>query len=290
MTFRTRFAPSPTGYLHLGHAYSALLAYRAAQTADGVMELRIEDIDITRCRPEFENAILEDLDWIGLTWPMPVRRQSEHFSAYAEQLDRLRDTGLVYRCFKTRKEILEDIARAPHGPGEGPEQRIYRGPAHPMSPDEEAERVERGEAFAWRLSIDRCRDVLGDRLRSLSFIEDGAGPDGQSGTIRVDPDISGDVILARKDTPAAYHLACVTDDALQDITHIIRGHDLFEATHVHCLLQTLLNLPTPTYHHHKLLAGPDGKRYAKRDRSVTLRALRQGGATRADVLKRVGLS
>ena len=164
MTFRTRFAPSPSGHLHLGHAFSAWTAWRAAQDADGEFILRIEDIDTTRCKREFEQSIFDDLIWLGLDWPLPVRRQSDHFSDYAGVLERLRAKGLVYRCFKTRKEILEEIARAPHGVGD-----VYRGPGEPVSEDEEAERVERGEAFAWRLSLDRCRDHLGDGFNRMVF-------------------------------------------------------------------------------------------------------------------------
>lgn len=267
MTFVTRFAPSPTGHLHRGHAFSALTAFRAAQAAGGRFLLRIEDIDATRCRPEYEAAILEDLAWLGLAWETPVRRQSEHLADYHAAIDTLRGRGLVYRCFKTRKEI--DIGRAPHAPAVP-----YVGAPLPAS--EEAERLARGEAFAWRLSLAAAREALGGFER-LTFIEQGAGPDGETGRVQARPETAGDIVLARKDVGVAYHLAVVHDDALQGVTHVIRGLDLFEAAHIQRLLQALLDLPTPIYRHHGLLLGPDGKRYAKRDKAQTLRELRAAG-------------
>lgn len=269
MTFVTRFAPSPTGHLHRGHAYSALAAYRAAEEAGGRFLLRIEDIDVTRCRPEYEAGIFEDLAWLGLSWDDPVRRQSEHLGDYHAAIDALRARGLVYRCFKTRKEI--DIGRAPHAPAVP-----YIGA--PLSSDEEADRLERGEAFAWRLSLAAAREALGG-FGALAFEEEGAGPNGETGLIQARPETAGDIVLARKDVGVAYHLAVVHDDALQGVTHVIRGHDLFEAAHIQRLLQALLELPTPTYRHHGLLMGPDGKRYAKRDKAQTLRELRAAGVT-----------
>ena len=267
MTFVTRFAPSPTGLLHRGHAYSALTAFRAARDAGGRFLLRVEDIDATRCRPEYEAALLEDLAWLGLDWDGPVRRQSEHLADYHADIEALRRRGLVYRCFKTRKEI--DIGRAPHEPAVP-----YVGA--PLPPGEEAQRLERGEAFAWRLSLAAAREALGG-FEGLAFVEEGAGPDGETGLIQARPETAGDIVLARKDVGVAYHLAVVHDDALQGVTHVIRGHDLFEAAHIQRLLQALLGLPTPTYRHHGLLVGPDGKRYAKRDKAQTLRALRMRG-------------
>lgn len=267
MSFVTRFAPSPTGYLHRGHAFSALTAFRAAQDAGGRFLLRIEDIDATRCRPDYDVAIFEDLAWLGLAWETPVRRQSEHLIDYRAAIETLRERGLVYRCFKTRKEI--DIGRAPHEPAVP-----YVGA--PLSPDEEAERLARGEAFAWRLSLAAAREVLGG-FEDLTFVEEGAGPDGETGVIQARPETAGDIVLARKDVGVAYHLAVVHDDALQGVTHVIRGLDLFEAAHIQRLLQALLDLPTPTYRHHGLLVGPDGKRYAKRDKAQTLRELRAAG-------------
>lgn len=280
MAFVTRFAPSPTGYLHRGHAYSAVTAYEAAQEAGGRFLLRIEDIDVTRSRPEYEAAILEDLAWLGLSWENPVRRQSEHLGDYHAAIEALRARGLVYRCFKTRKEI--DIGRAPHEPAVP-----YVGA--PLPPGEEAERLARGEAFAWRLSLAASRDMLGG-FDALTFIEDGAGPNGETGLIQARPETAGDIVLARKDVGVAYHLAVVHDDALQGVTHVIRGHDLFEAAHIQRLLQALLDLPTPTYRHHGLLVGPDGKRYAKRDKAQTLRELRAAGVTAKALRQELGFS
>jgi glutamyl-Q tRNA(Asp) synthetase len=281
--FITRFAPSPTGYLHLGHAYSAMQAFDAAKAAGGTCLLRIEDIDTGRCTPDYEAAVLEDLAWLGFDWPQPVRRQSEHFAEYSAVLEGLAGRGLVYRCFKTRKEIAEEIARAPHHPGEGLDGVIYPGPLEPMSADEEAERLARGDAFAWRLSIAACREVVGDGWPALHFIEEGAGPDGERGLIQARPETLGDVILGRKDVGTSYHLACVHDDAIQDVSHVIRGQDLFFATHLHVLLQRLLDLPRPVYRHHGLLVSEDGKRFAKRDKALTLKSLREAGHGPADV-------
>jgi glutamyl-Q tRNA(Asp) synthetase len=261
----TRFAPSPTGHLHRGHAFSALTAHEAAREAGGRFILRIEDIDTTRCRPAFETAIVEDLAWLGLTWEQPVRRQSEHLADYQAALDKIDACGLVYRCFRTRREIAEAIGAAPHGAME-----VWRG--GPLPAAEEAARLAAGAPFAWRLSLDAAHRALGGFSR-LSFVEAGQG------MVQARPELGGDVILARKDVGVAYHLAVVMDDALQGVTEVIRGEDLAQATHVHRLLQALLDLPTPTYRHHRLLAGPDGRRYAKRDRAETLAALRARGVT-----------
>lgn len=279
MNFATRFAPSPTGYLHRGHAFSALTAFDAAHDAGGRFVLRIEDIDATRSRSEYEAAILEDLAWLGLAWEQPVRRQSEHLADYHAAIETLRMRGLVYRCFKTRKEL--DIGRAPHEPAVP-----YRGAPPPAA--EEAERLSRGEAFAWRLSLNAAQAALGG-FSDLAFVEEGAGPEGETGLIRARPETAGDIVLARKDVGVAYHLAVVLDDALQGITHVIRGVDLFEAAHIQRLLQALLDLPTPVYRHHRLLAGPDGKRYAKRDKAQTLRELRAAGMTPQALRAAMGL-
>jgi len=278
VTFVTRFAPSPTGCLHRGHAFSALTAFRAAGEANGRFLLRIEDIDATRCRPEYDAAILEDLAWLGVDWEQPVRRQSNHLADYHAAIETLRKRGLVYRCFKTRKEI--DIGRAPHEP-----TAAYVGA--PLPVDKEAERLERGEAFAWRLSLAAAREALGG-FENLTFVEQGAGPNGETGVVQARPETAGDIVLARKDVGVAYHLAVVHDDALQGVTHVIRGLDLFEAAHIQRLLQALLDLPTPTYRHHGLLLGPDGKRYAKRDRAQTLRELRASGMSATDLRTELG--
>ncbi|MEN5113791.1 tRNA glutamyl-Q(34) synthetase GluQRS [Brevundimonas diminuta] len=271
--FVTRFAPSPTGRLHKGHAFSALTAWRAAKEAGGRFMLRIEDIDPTRCRPEFEAGIYEDLAWLGLDWETPVRRQSDHLADYAVVVEALNRRGLLYRCFRTRKEILDAIGDAPHGPAEA----ARPGP-HPA--EEEAQLLAEGRPFAWRLSLDRAKEALGGAAwDALSFIEEGSGPDGETGVVRARPETAGDVVLARKDAGTAYHLAVTHDDALQGISHVIRGQDLFEATHIQRLIQALMDWPAPIYRHHRLLAGSDGRRYAKRDRSVTLAELREGGLT-----------
>ena len=282
--FATRFAPSPTGRLHKGHAFSALTAWTAAREAGGRFVLRIEDIDPTRCRPEYDAAILEDLAWLGIDWETPVRRQSAHLPDYAAVIDDLVSRGLLYRCFRTRKEILDTIGNAPHGVMEA----VRPGP---HMPEEEARLLDEGRPFAWRLSLDRAREALGEAVwNGLASEEEGEGPEGERGRLPVRPDAAGDVVLARKDTGVAYHLAVTHDDALQGITHVIRGQDLFEATHVQRLIQTLMGWPAPTYRHHRLLTGADGRRYAKRDRSVTLAELRAGGMTAEALRAELGFS
>ena len=280
--FTTRFAPSPTGLLHRGHAFSALTAFAAARAAGGRFLLRLEDIDAERCRPGFEAAILEDLAWLGLEWEAPVRRQSEHLGDYRAALEGLRARRLVYRCFRTRRELMEEIGRAPHGPEAAP----FTG--GPLAETDEAERMARGEAFAWRLSLAAARRELGEAWGALSFVERGVGPAGETVAIVARPELAGDVILARKDLGVAYHLAVVVDDALQGVTHVIRGEDLFEAAHIQRLLQALLGLPTPVYRHHRLLLRPDGKRFAKRDTDETLSALRAAGVTAAELRRELG--
>jgi glutamyl-Q tRNA(Asp) synthetase len=275
-TFVTRFAPSPTGWLHRGHAYSALTAFDAAREVDGRFLLRIEDIDAGRCRPLFEQGIFEDLAWLGVSWETPVRRQSEHLPDYIAALDKLRERGLLYRCFRTRAEVLDEIARAPHGP-----TPVFRG--EPLAAADEARMMAQGRPFAWRLSLAAAERELGG-FSGLSFEEADAGP------TAAEPAITGDVILARKDVGVAYHLAVVVDDALQGVTHVIRGEDLREATHVQRLLQALLGLPTPIYRHHRLLLRPDGKRFAKRDEAETLRELRARGVTAAELRDAIGRS
>ena len=279
--FVTRFAPSPTGPLHRGHAFSALTASAAAQAAGGRFLLRIEDIDAERCRPEFEAAIYEDLAWLGLGWEQPVRRQSDHLADYHAALDRLRAAGLVYRCFRTRREVLDEIARAPHGPEPAP----FRGA--PLPAAEEARLLERGEPFAWRLSLDAAERVLGPGWGLGGYLEE--DQNGDCTLMRIEPERAGDVVLARKGLGVAYHLAVVVDDALQGITCVIRGQDLAEACHVQVLLQRLLGLPTPVYRHHRLLLREDGKRFAKRDTAETLRELRGAGVTPDQLRRQLGL-
>ncbi len=268
----TRFAPSPTGLLHLGHAHSALFAWRAARRASGRFLLRIEDIDRGRCRPEFEAAIFEDLAWLGLTWEEPVRRQSAHLDDYRAALERLAARGLVYPCFCTRKEIQAEIARAgraPHGP-EGP---LYPGLCRGLSADEGQSRIAGGESHALRLDLARALESVGDL----------AWEDLGEGMIEATPEVLGDVVLARKDVPTSYHLAVTWDDALQGVTLVTRGADLLPATHVHRLLQALLGLPTPTWHHHALVEDESGKRLAKRHDALSIRALRAAGRSPAEV-------
>lgn len=276
-SFITRFAPSPTGHLHRGHAFSALTAYQAAREAGGRFLVRLEDIDGTRCRPEYEAGILEDLAWLGLKWEQPVRRQSEHMDDYERALEKLRSKGLIYRCFKTRKDLAEAAMSAPHGAVEP-----FRG--GPIHENEEDRWLSEGKSFAWRLSLDAAREALGAGVHTLFFREDGRGPKGEHGKIKARPEQAGDIVLARKDVGVAYHLAVVVDDALQGVNHVVRGEDLFEATHIQRLLQALLKLPTPTYHHHRLLLDAQGRRFAKRDKAETLREIRAGGVT-ADQLK-----
>lgn len=277
----TRFAPSPTGWLHLGHAYAALFAHEQAAKAGGRFLIRLEDIDQTRTRPEYEAALFEDLAWLGLKWEKPVRRQSEHFDDYRRALDQLSSLGVLYPCFCTRKEIQDEIARAgqaPHGP-DGP---LYPGTCRGKSAAEQQERIGSGQAYALRLDVAMALQVA----RSGSADSpDLIWHDLDRGPQRADPGIFGDVVLARKETPTSYHLAVVVDDALQGITLATRGEDLFEATHLHRLLQELLRLPIPQWRHHRLITDENGKRLAKRDDARSLRSLREQGWTVERVLE-----
>jgi glutamyl-Q tRNA(Asp) synthetase len=274
----TRFAPSPNGYLHLGHAFSALTAFDAARAVDGRFLLRIEDIDTTRARPELEAAVYEDLAWLGITWETPVRRQSEHLGDYAVALARLDVRGLLYPCFCTRREI-ESALKAPHGP----EGAIYPGTCRARSPRERAELLASGRSFARRLDLRAALAAAGP----LTFTESDAEETVAGPTLAAE---IGDVVLARKDVPASYHLAVVHDDALQGVTLVIRGADIAFATPLHRLLQALLDLPTPAYRHHRLITDAAGRRFAKRDAAATLRALRAAGVTPAEIRARVGLA
>jgi glutamyl-Q tRNA(Asp) synthetase len=273
----TRFAPSPTGHLHLGHAHSALVGWHAARNAGGRFLLRIEDIDTGRCRPEFTAAIIEDLTWLGLDWDGPARVQSAHLADYRGALDRLAHSGVIYPCFCTRADIKAEMARAdaaPHGP-EGP---LYPGTCRALAPAEREARIAAGAPFALRLEMARAVALVGP----LSW------HDAFAGTVAADPLSHGDVVLARKDAPTSYNLAVTVDDALQGVTLVTRGEDLFAATHVHRLLQALLGLPTPHYRHHPLVTDASGRRFAKRDRAMTLRLLRESGRAPAEVLKMAG--
>lgn len=273
MSLTTRFAPSPTGFLHLGHAHSALFGWTAARSAGGRFLLRIEDIDPHRCRPDFETALLEDLAWLGLDWDGPVRRQSDHMDDYAAALARLDAMGVIYPCFCSRKEIAAEIAAAGHAP-HGPDGPLYPGICRHLTAEQRQARMEQArDGWALRLDVGAAAGLAGplrwfDRARGW-----------QDAT----PEILGDVVLARKHTPTSYHLSVTVDDALQGVTRVTRGEDLFFATHLHRLLQALLDLPVPEWQHHGLLTNDRGERLSKRDRAQSLRDLRLSGLSPADV-------
>ena len=284
-----RFAPSPNGHLHLGHALSALINFDMARACGGRLQLRIEDIDATRCRPEFEAAIYEDLAWLGLEWDEPVRRQSEHFDDYRAALAKLEARRLTFPSFETRSEIArlvadrESHARWPRDPDGAP---LYPGAARLMTADERQAHLARSEPYAIRLDTERATEWAGP----LSWSETGRGPDGRSGEVAADPAAWGDVIVARKETPTSYHLAVVLDDAAQGVTHVVRGEDLFWSTSVHRLLQALLDLPEPLYHHHRLVLDADGRKLSKSTQATGLRELRAQGASPHDIRRMVGLA
>lgn len=280
----TRFAPSPTGYLHLGHAYSAGIAYRRAKDSGGRFLLRVEDIDATRCRPEYTAAILDDFAWLGLRWEEPVRIQSQHFDDYAAALQNLKHRELLYPCFCTRKQIQAEIAAAGHAP-HGFEGQIYPGTCRNLSPTEREARRASGEAYALRLDLAAaCAQAGGWPLNWHDEAE---------GVQTVTPELLlggfGDVVLARKDITASYHLCVTHDDALQGVTLVTRGSDLFHATHLHRLLQALFGWPVPAYAHHKLLLDETGERLAKRRDAPRLRDLRRAGATPEEVWRKTGM-
>ena len=279
MSIVTRFAPSPTGYLHLGHAHAALTAWRAARDGGGRFLLRIEDIDRARCRAEFAHAILEDLVWLGIEWDGDVRVQSAHLPSYRAVLDVLAARGLVYPCFCTRAAIAREVAgaaAAPHGPDGG---KLYPGTCRALSAAERAERIAAGQAYALRLDMARAAAAVGP---GLSFVAVGEG------RIACHPERFGDIVLGRKDVPASYHLCVTHDDAAQGVTLVTRGEDLRPATDLHRLLQVLLGWREPAYAHHRLLLGPDGRRLAKRDGAMSLRALRAAGVPAASVRAMAG--
>ncbi len=283
-----RFAPSPNGYLHLGHALSALLNADFARAKAGRLLLRIEDIDTARCRPEYEAAIYEDLAWLGLQWETPVWRQSERWDHYHTALARLEAMGLVYPSFETRADIARLVAARetqgawPRDPDGAP---LYPGSAKSVSDSERRRRKETGEPYALRLDMQAALPHVG----SLTWIETGAGPAGETGNVNADPTAWGDFILARKETPTSYHLAVVVDDTAQGVTDVVRGRDLFHATAVHRVLQVLLNLPQPRYHHHRLILDADGNKLSKSTQSTGLRELCARGASQAEIRRLVGL-
>ncbi|MCD7110659.1 tRNA glutamyl-Q(34) synthetase GluQRS [Rhizobium sp. DKSPLA3] len=290
-----RFAPSPNGALHLGHALSALLNARFARETGGRLLLRLEDIDRARCRPEFERAIVEDLAWLGLTFEAPVRRQSDHFADYETALDHLKARGLVYPAFLTRGEIRAHVAAIEAGGGTWPRDPdgapLYPGPERTWDTRRREDAVAAAEAtgrpYAWRLDMEAARRAIDGPLtwqetgtRPTSGTDD---PEGLAGTIAARPEAWGDVILSRPDAPSSYHLSVTVDDAVQGVTHVVRGQDLFHATAVHRLLQTLLDMPAPVYHHHRLVRGPDGRKLSKSQRDTGLAALRESGLSAAQV-------
>lgn len=275
-----RFAPSPNGELHLGHAYSALLNQRLVNEFGGRMLLRIEDIDTTRCTPEFEQGIYRDLEWLGVEWELPVRRQSEHFDTYSEALEKLRAMGLIYPAFLSRGEIRayiteqQDWLRDPDGAPLYPPLDRHASETH------RREKIASGIPFSWRLDMEKAIAAVG----ALDWNELSSNE-----TVKAEPQLWGDVIIARSDIPTSYHLAVVVDDALQSVTHVVRGRDLFAATSVQRVLQTLLGLPAPVYRHHELILGPDGRKLSKSEHSTGLRALRAAGKTPADIRQMLGL-
>ncbi|KQS77950.1 glutamyl-Q tRNA(Asp) ligase [Rhizobium sp. Leaf384] len=290
-----RFAPSPNGLLHLGHALSALINARFAAETGGRLLLRLEDIDRTRCRPAFEQAALDDLAWLGLTFDEPIRRQSEHFADYERALDRLRDLGLVYPAFLTRGEIRTRVAAIEAGGAPWPRDPdgapLYPGPERDWSEaqraDAVAEATAAGRPFAWRLDMAKARNAVKGPLtwQETGLRAHGEPEDGKTvlETVHAMPEAWGDVILSRPDAPSSYHLSVTVDDALQGVTHVVRGQDLFHATSVHRLLQALLDLPEPVYHHHRLILGADGRKLSKSHRDTGLRDLREKGLSAADV-------
>lgn len=285
-----RFAPSPNGRLHLGHAYSALLNEALAERFHGRFLLRIEDIDITRCRPEYEAAIFEDLAWLGLAWEKPVRRQSEHFADDQAAFARLKGRGVVYPCFCSRKQIAERVQAIeaesgrpwPRDPDGAP---LYPGMCKGFAPEEADRRIGSGEAHTWRIDMEAARRLLPGPHAFTRFTASG-----DEETVEADPWRWGDAVIVRKEVPTSYHLSVVVDDALQGVTHVVRGQDLESATDLHVLLQKLLGLPTPLYHHHGLILDPGGDKLAKSRKSEALYELRERGVTAAEVRRRLGFA
>ena len=281
-----RFAPSPNGYLHVGHALSALLNFDLARMCGGTFLLRIEDIDATRCRPEYEAAIYEDLEWLGITWETPVRRQSEHLAGYGAAIERLAAWGLVYRSFESRADIARLVTQRemtkpwPRDPDGAP---LF--PGAPLTKQDEARLIEAGAPYAWRLDMAKAAKKTGP----LIWIELGNAPEIEKGPVHAEPGAWGDAILARKETPTSYHLSVVLDDALQGVTDVVRGYDLYHATSLHRLLQALFDLPEPRYGHHALIRDASGDKLSKSTRATALRELRADGVTPAGIRRRLGL-
>ncbi len=280
-----RFAPSPNGYLHLGHAFSALMNHEMAVASGGNLLLRMEDIDVERCRPEFEQAIYEDLAWLGLSWEAPVRRQSEHFDAYAEVLTSLEERGLVYPCFCARSDVVSAAAERPNWPRDPDGSPLYPGTCKHLSPAERRARLAAGQPAALRIDMTAA---MAQVRQKISWREYGGGTERRD--IHAEPRQWGDAVLSRKDIPASYHIAVVVDDAMQGITDVVRGEDLFMATSLHRLLQILLDLPAPSYHHHELLRDAAGRKLSKSLRAKSLRAMRREGVTPAEIREHVGIA
>lgn len=275
----TRFAPSPTGYLHLGHAYAALAAWRHARAVGGRFLLRIENIDATRCRPDYEAAILRDIAWLGLDWDGPVRRQQDHLTDYAAVLESLRARDLLYPCFCTRAEIANEVARSGQAP-HGPDGLVYPGTCAALPPDHAAARIAAGEAHCWRLRTSRAASLVGP----LSYEEEGVG------TVRCDPLAFGDVVLARKDCPGSYHLCVAHDDAVQGVTLVTRGEELRAATDIHRLIQALMSWPAPRYAHHALVTDAKGEKLSKRAGALSLGSLQEQGLSPLEAFRHAGVA
>ena len=282
----TRFAPSPTGHLHLGHALAAIRAFDAAMEHGGRFLLRMEDIDVGRTRPEFEEAIFADLAWLGLSWETPVRRQSEHMDDYAGALARLDEMGLLYPCFCTRKEIMAEIEQSPSAPHlakKGPDGHLYPGTCRDMDASDVGNKKNENAPYALRLNMGKALVLAAEKKLMWPL----TWKDTAKGEIIAKPEIFGDVVLARKDIPTSYHLAVVLDDHIQGVNMVSRGEDLFSATHLHRLLQDLLDLDVPKYAHHHLVKSEDGQRLSKREKSMTLKSLRNLGYQPSDIRKMV---
>jgi glutamyl-Q tRNA(Asp) synthetase len=278
MISKTRFAPSPSGLLHLGHAYSALFAWERAGREPSNFILRLEDIDIGRCKPEFETAIIEDLNWLGIDWETAPLRQSGRLIHYKKALTILQAQGLLYPCFCTRKDVEREVQAAANAP-HGPEGWLYPGTCRHLTESERGQRIAEGQLHAFRLKMKEAQEAAGP----LIWI------DRNVGEIAANPSVLGDVVLARKDIPTSYHLAVTVDDAAQGIRLVTRGEDLFHASHLHRLLQALLGLPVPVWEHHSLILDEEGRRFAKRNEAVTLKHLRETGVKPNDILERIGL-
>lgn len=287
---RFRFAPSPNGELHLGHAYSALFTAQAAAQAAGRLILRIEDIDFVRCRAELSDRAMDDLAWLGLRWEEPVRRQSAHMNSYRAALSRLNALGLVYPCFATRQEIRDAVADRPDHPRDPEGAPLYPGLYKHLAPHERRRLVAEGRPHALRLDMERAVAMARRKAgRAITFMEEGTGPAGEEGALAIRPERWGDVVLGRKDIGVSYHIAVVVDDADQGITHVTRGQDLFHATDIHRLLQVLLDLPEPVYRHHRLIGDETGRKLSKSAGDRSLRALREAGVTPEEIRAALGI-